>query len=30
MKQMIEANGIDIEAKMKEWALEKKAKGLKR
>lgn len=30
MKQMIEANGIDIEAKMKEWAQEKKAKGLKR
>ena len=30
MKQMIEANGIDIKAKMKEWALEKRAKGLKR
>ncbi len=30
MKQMLEENGIDIEAKMKEWALEKKAKGLKR
>lgn len=30
MKQMLDENGIDIEAKMKEWALEKKAKGLKR
>jgi hypothetical protein len=30
MKQMLEENGIDIEAKMKEWSLEKKAKGLKR
>ena len=30
MKQMLEENGIDIEAKMKEWALEKKTKGLKR
>jgi hypothetical protein len=29
MKQMLEQNGIDIEAKMKEWAQEKKAKGLK-
>ena len=30
MKQMLEENAIDIKAKMKEWALEKKAKGLKR
>ncbi len=30
MKQMIEANGIDIKAKMKEWAREKKARGLNR
>jgi len=30
MKQMIEENGIDIKAKMKEWAQEKKAKQLKR
>lgn len=30
MKQMLEENGIDIKAKMKEWAQEKKAKGLKR
>lgn len=30
MKQMLDENGIDIEAKMKEWAREKKAKGLRR
>lgn len=30
MKQMLEENGIDIKAKMKEWAKEKKAKGLNR
>ncbi len=30
MKQMLEENGVDIEAKMKQWADAKKAKNLKR
>ncbi|MBP5425024.1 MAG: ubiquitin carboxyl-hydrolase [Prevotella sp.] len=30
MKQMIDENGIDIEAKMRQWAAAKEAKGLRR
>ncbi len=30
MKQMLEENGVDIEAKMKQWAAAKEAKNLKR
>lgn len=30
MKQMLDENGIDIKAKMKEWAQDKKAKNLRR
>lgn len=30
MKQMLDENGINIDAKMREWAKEKKAKNLKR